>query len=566
MPRQQGVMSAYQLMGHTHTGVGQGGQLSWIDALYNKPFVDVREFGALGAGGDYTVEIQAAIDSLAVTGGMVYFPRGAYVISALITVPANIIIFGDKAATVITLANGSDCDMFSVANTEAWVKFLDFTLDGNRANQTAGAGLSLAGDNIEVLGCIIHDTWHNAVSISATADVIRIKDNLIYDIGGAGIDPSSEGLGIYGTGNNQRFLNNEIYGIRGTAGIRALACDNVVIENNHIYNTFYRGIMLSGGGTTWKVKGNNCHNMGSINDTGSGVGCNGIFVMADLTGDLVISKNTIKQVAENGIEVLSPGGIISKNQIKETGFYNATLPTPSEQGISIGNGNSVEGNRIEEAGHEGIKAYSVGAIEDISITNNRVINSGQVANDDGILLHASGGGGSIQNCVIRGNRSYDTGGGTQTRGINLSSTAGASPAVNCVVTGNICFGNITGQIVCPGLGNEIFNNIPNLGLNLSSPTELTIVAGVITITKSSHTVDGEGDLADDLDTINGGADGMMLVLKEENVGRAITVRDTVGNIELEGGVNMVLNALLKRLYLFYDGTLAKWIEKSRFNG
>jgi len=29
---------------------------------------------------------------------------------------------------------------------------------------------------------------------------------------------------------------------------------------------------------------------------------------------------------------------------------------------------------------------------------------------------------------------------------------------------------------------------------------------------------------------------------------------------------MVLDALLKRLYLFYDATLTTWIELARFNG
>ena len=50
--------------------------------------------------------------------------------------------------------------------------------------------------------------------------------------------------------------------------------------------------------------------------------------------------------------------------------------------------------------------------------------------------------------------------------------------------------------------------------NLGTPTELTIAAGVITRTRSNHTVDTQGDDAtDDLDTINGGVEGDILLLR-----------------------------------------------------
>lgn len=103
-------------------------------------------------------------------------------------------------------------------------------------------------------------------------------------------------------------------------------------------------------------------------------------------------------------------------------------------------------------------------------------------------------------------------------------------------------------------------------LALGASTELTIAGDAITVTKSYHTVDGQGDAHDDLSTINGGVDGQILVLKQENIARQITVKDNIGNIELEGSVDMALDALLKKLYLFYDGTLTKWVEFARFNG
>ena len=44
--------------------------------------------------------------------------------------------------------------------------------------------------------------------------------------------------------------------------------------------------------------------------------------------------------------------------------------------------------------------------------------------------------------------------------------------------------------------------------NLGTPTELTIAGGIITRTRSNHTVDTQADAAtDDLDTISGGVEG-----------------------------------------------------------
>ena len=92
---------------------------------------------------------------------------------------------------------------------------------------------------------------------------------------------------------------------------------------------------------------------------------------------------------------------------------------------------------------------------------------------------------------------------------------------------------------------------------------------MITKTKSYHSVDGEGDAADNLDQILGGVDGDELTLQCENAARPITVRDfgvTGLNISLEGNVPMPLDQALDKLYIFYDGRASMWVEKSRFTG
>jgi len=79
--------------------------------------------------------------------------------------------------------------------------------------------------------------------------------------------------------------------------------------------------------------------------------------------------------------------------------------------------------------------------------------------------------------------------------------------------------------------NQNLNNIKQV--NLTDPTELTIVAGVITKTQGFHTVDTEADASsDDLDTINGGVIGDLLTIAPANAARQIIVKRT-GNIRFK---------------------------------
>jgi hypothetical protein len=90
-------------------------------------------------------------------------------------------------------------------------------------------------------------------------------------------------------------------------------------------------------------------------------------------------------------------------------------------------------------------------------------------------------------------------------------------------------------------------------------SELTIAAGVITATGSYHSVDTEADAAsDDLDTINGGVDGMRLVLRASDSGRTVVVKDATGNIQCGG--DRSLDNIQDTMELIYDGVQTAWLE------
>ena len=123
---------------------------------------------------------------------------------------------------------------------------------------------------------------------------------------------------------------------------------------------------------------------------------------------------------------------------------------------------------------------------------------------------------------------------------------------------------ILGMSNNPG-GLKLSDAIISGKLQLTAPTELTINAGAITITGSYHRVDGQGDAADNLDTINGGMPGQLLMLQIENVGRPITVRE-VGNVSLEAVATYLMDTTRDKILLFYDSISARWIHLGGLQG
>ena len=79
----------------------------------------------------------------------------------------------------------------------------------------------------------------------------------------------------------------------------------------------------------------------------------------------------------------------------------------------------------------------------------------------------------------------------------------------------------------------VYGNIATSGgfINVGAEIELTIATGVITVTRTSHTVDTEGDAAsDDLDTINGGSAGDIIYLRAASSARTVVIKNLTGNI------------------------------------
>jgi len=84
-------------------------------------------------------------------------------------------------------------------------------------------------------------------------------------------------------------------------------------------------------------------------------------------------------------------------------------------------------------------------------------------------------------------------------------------------------------------------------------TELTIAAGSITKTQSYHKIDTQGDATtDNLDTIAGGSEGDIIVIRCVSAARVVIVKNGTGNIELTDDVT--LDDVGEMLTLIYDGS------------
>jgi hypothetical protein len=99
---------------------------------------------------------------------------------------------------------------------------------------------------------------------------------------------------------------------------------------------------------------------------------------------------------------------------------------------------------------------------------------------------------------------------------------------------------------------------------IAASGEVTIATGAITVVGSRHTVDTEADAAtDDLDTINGGIDGMRLWLRAVSSSRTVVCKDGTGNLALAGDFS--LTSATDYIELVYESSIGggTWVEQTR---
>lgn len=157
----------------------------------------------------------------------------------------------------------------------------------------------------------------------------------------------------------------------------------------------------------------------------------------------------------------------------------------------------------------------------------------------------------------------NSGGGTFTSYYAFHAEASTAAATNyAFYANNAASGTARYNFYANGTAPNVFN-----GAIVNPRTTLTASAtgaGAITVINNYHAVSGAGGAASTITTINGGIDGMMVVLKAVSDTVDI-VFDTGGNLLLAGGAAFTLDTLNDTITFMYDSSLTKWLEIARSN-
>lgn len=252
------------ILGMTRANTTTNGYLASTDwnTFNNKQaqlVFSVRAYGAVGDGTtNDTTAIQNTLNAANTAGGgIVFFPKGTYLISASLNVYTGTIVSGIGVGSFIKRANATNAYMLQLLGaTDVIVEQLKF--DCNDANQTSnnhGIYLDAACHNFMVRDCTFINSRAFTIFVfggpTSRVNNMRILRNNITQLAGAINDvvvPICDGgivdgnyinaqavaINLYES-NNITASNNTIY-LNGTGGvaIESSSCSNSTISNNRI--------------------------------------------------------------------------------------------------------------------------------------------------------------------------------------------------------------------------------------------------------------------------------------------------------------------------------------------
>ena len=294
-----------------------------------------------GLTSDDGYSVQAAINALPDSGGLVYIAEGTYIIGEPITSGGknNVTIQGAGWGTVLRTADGMNDSMFSFVNGDAGWLFKDLRFDGNRDNNITPARQSaiikcttvsdftfqnLCFENASIRGlrifsfstrnlvegCRFHNCLNGAITINDTC-----THNVISNCYGMGTD------------------TDDVFSIKyGSCFNKIINCIVIVSSGDS------SGIQVIPGAT---------QTIGNLISGNTIVGCNGngygVFVAQNNAPETIIHGNKIKNW-KYGIALTGDDHVVSGNSVKNC-----------VKGIHIHNdGSTITGNNISSCTYKGI--------------------------------------------------------------------------------------------------------------------------------------------------------------------------------------------------------------------
>lgn len=390
----------------------------------------INDFGASTSLANNASFVQAALDST----GAVFVPLGVYDCDGNVTVANNGKLYGPGTLNFksgkLVVSNNSVVDGLTVSG------------NANTNNEDGISGANKYGWIVR--NCTIKDIEYNGIQC-AGASYFLVEGCSINNTGtpAGAILPSNSylGHGIHIPGARRGTIrNNQISASHGQAGIFIDSSDTITVSGNYIHDTFWAGIRgydTSNACTKIVIDSNRLELIGSLNTTGSVVGCNGIANFSSYTSptgydvwDWVVTNNYLEYIEENGIE---GAGYVANNTIYKTN--NSGLAVVSPEGIYTQGPAKIINNSVYFCG-PGIRVYRDGTEVAgdkglVEISGNSIADP---TNGWGIQVTSVNAAGSIDGLVVKDNRLHNG-------GINLQASSGAaytySYVMNNIVTGSL---------------------------------------------------------------------------------------------------------------------------------
>jgi parallel beta-helix repeat protein len=181
---------------------------------------------AADGSGDYT-NIQSAINALPASGGVVYIREGTYTVSSSIAIiSSNVTLVGAGAATKIFLANGANVDVI-VASSAKDIIITNLSIDGNKANQTAGGhGIKFVNvENSTISGCKVEKSYYRGIHLEGSSNNVITNNNLSTN--------DAQGIMIFSNSNNNSVLGNTVKS-NDAEGVALISSFNNTIIGNTV--------------------------------------------------------------------------------------------------------------------------------------------------------------------------------------------------------------------------------------------------------------------------------------------------------------------------------------------
>jgi hypothetical protein len=310
-----------------------------LDYVFDDSYENVRAHGAVGDGGDDLAAIQAAIDALPATGGVVWFPPGEYGISDSIIIDADRVVLrgmthgwweefildadpghsdeGPGVSKIKALATGFN--LIEIHNTGALARRAGLAVEnlylvGNDYSSWAIYSDDDAAEQeaLFVERCMIHKT---SGGINVKSDSMRVNKCHIMDIG---INPSIQ----LRTGWFVSITDNTIADNSGD-GVVILSMTGPIITGN-VFARIERAIVMSGG-IEPIIQGNHFYDNRDTDVVLDNV------KSFDISGNHYEMSDSNRSAIEVGTTTLCKYGQITGNTLSQYLVTNAAVP------IKVGN-------------------------------------------------------------------------------------------------------------------------------------------------------------------------------------------------------------------------------------